>query len=208
MTDTTDTERRVQDAAARLGGDGSDERAAARVAVRADGEGLVDVAYARVDSPLGTLLAAATPQGLVRLAYGGEQSDPILEDLARRVSPRVLELRARLEPLERELDEYFEGARRRFDLHIDLSLVRGFGRRVLESTAQIPYGEAATYRDIAIRAGSERATRAAGNALGANPIAIVVPCHRVVRTGGGLGGYTGGLDRKEFLLGLEGRASG
>jgi methylated-DNA-[protein]-cysteine S-methyltransferase len=173
------------------------------VVARAEREGLVDVAYATVDSPLGPLTVAATAAGLLRVAYDG--GDEVLEDLAARVSPRVLESPARLDRARRELDEYFEGRRTRFEVPIDWSLVRGFTRRVLDVTARIPFGELESYAVVAGRAGSPRAVRAAGNALGANPMPVVVPCHRVVRTGGGLGGYTGGLGRKEFLLRLEGR---
>jgi methylated-DNA-[protein]-cysteine S-methyltransferase len=170
---------------------------------RAEREGLLDVAYATVESPLGPLTVAATAAGLLRVAYDG--GDEVLEDLAARVSPRVLESPARLDRARRELEEYFEGRRTRFELPIDWALVRGFTRRVLDVTARIPYGELQSYAVVAGRAGSPRAVRAAGNALGANPMPVVVPCHRVVRTGGGLGGYTGGLGRKEFLLRLEGR---
>jgi len=180
-------------------------RATELVARAADREDLLDVAYAVVDSPLGPLLAAATAHGLARLAYlGSEREDEVLADLARRLSPRVLEAPARLDPARRELEEYFSGTRRSFGLAIDWALVRGFGRAVLAATAALPYGTVASYREMATAAGSPRANRAAGNALGANPIPIVVPCHRILRTGGGLGGYTGGLDRKRFLLGLEG----
>jgi methylated-DNA-[protein]-cysteine S-methyltransferase len=172
---------------------------------RAEAAGLLDVAYAGVDSPLGSLTVAATPRGLVRVAYDTHRSrDEVLEDLAARLSPRVLEDPARLDEVRRELEEYFDGKRTVFDLSIDWSLTRGFTRKVLNQTARIPYGELLTYADVAGRAGSPRAVRAAGNALGANPLPVVVPCHRVVRTGGGLGGYTGGLERKEFLLRLEG----
>jgi len=178
--------------------------AAAALAARAEEAGLVDVAYAELDSPLGTLVAAVSPKGLVRLAYEDGRRDAVLEDLAARVSPRVLEAPARLEPLRRELDEYWNGRREHFDVALDLRLTRpGFTRRILTATTQIPFGESSTYLGVAERAGSPRAVRAAGNALGSNPIPIVVPCHRVLRTGGGLGGYTGGLQRKEFLLGLE-----
>jgi methylated-DNA-[protein]-cysteine S-methyltransferase len=175
------------------------------VAERAAAAGLLDVAYAAVDSPLGSLTVAATPRGLVRVAYASSRSrDEVLEDLAARVSPRVLEDPARLDDVRRELDEYFEGRRTDFEVSIDWSLTRGFTRKVLHQTARIGYGELLTYADVAGRAGSPRAVRAAGNALGANPLPVVVPCHRVVRTGGSLGGYTGGLERKEFLLRLEG----
>jgi methylated-DNA-[protein]-cysteine S-methyltransferase len=175
------------------------------VAERAADDGLLDVAYTSVDSPLGPLVVAATPKGLVRVSYSefrGE--DEVLEDLARRVSPRVLEAPARLDPVRRELDEYFEGRREDFDIPIDWSYLAGFTREVLRATAAIPFGDVSTYAGVAAAAGSPRATRAAGNALGANPMPVIVPCHRVLRTGGQLGGYTGGLERKEFLLRLEG----
>lgn len=172
---------------------------------RAADDGLLDVAYADLDSPLGPLLAAATPAGLVRISYLDHAArDAVLEDLARRVSPRVLEAPARLDPLRRELDEYFEGERRDFDLPVDWSLTRpGFGRRVLEATAAIPFGSVLTYGQVAAEAGVATGARAAGNALGANPVPIVVPCHRIVAAGGRLGGYTGGTEKKRVLLGLE-----
>ncbi len=176
-----------------------------RVAARAADEGLLDVAYGWVDSPVGRLTVAATPRGLVRVAYPFREPEAVLEDLARKISPRVLEAPERLDDIRRELDEYFEGRRRHFSVPIDWSLTRGFGRGVLRATARIPFGEVKTYAEMAQAAGSPRAVRAAGNALGANPMPVVVPCHRVVRTGGGFGGYTGGLERKEFLLRLEGR---
>jgi methylated-DNA-[protein]-cysteine S-methyltransferase len=175
---------------------------------RAIEEGLVDVAYAPVDSPVGELVAAVTPRGLVRLAYEDGRGDAVLSELAARVSPRVIEAPARLDDVRRQLDEYFEGRRTTFELGIDWTLARGFTRRVLQSTASVPFGELATYREVASGAGNEAAVRAAGNALGANPMPIVVPCHRVVRTGGGLGGYTGGVERKEYLLSLEGALPG
>jgi methylated-DNA-[protein]-cysteine S-methyltransferase len=185
------------------------DRALRSFADRAAAEDLVDVAYAEVESPLGPLLAAATPAGLVRLSYPQSNGhEAVLEDLARRVSPRVLEAPARLEGVRRELDEYFTGRRTRFDLPVDLRLVGGrFGRRVLERTAEIPFGDVLTYTEVAARAGSPRGSRAAGNALGANPIPIVVPCHRIVAAGGKLGGYTGGLERKRALLAVEGLLS-
>ena len=165
------------------------------------------VAYASVDSPFGPLLVAATRSGLVRLAYPRE--DDVLEGLARRLTPRLLESPERLDEVRRELDEYFEGRRREFALTIDWTLVRpGFTRKVLRATARVPFGSVTTYTDVARRAGSPRAYRAAGNALGSNPIPIVVPCHRVLHSGGGLGGYTGGLERKERLLRLEGVLDG
>ena len=142
---------------------------------------------------------------MVRLAYIDERMsrDEVLEDLARRVSPRVLEAPGRLDDARRQLDDYFEGRRPEFDLPVDLSLVGPFAGRVLERTAAIPSGEVLTYGQVASEIGHDRASRAVGNALGSNPIPIVVPCHRVVRSGGGLGGYTGGVRRKEHLLGLE-----
>jgi methylated-DNA-[protein]-cysteine S-methyltransferase len=176
------------------------------LAERAAEEGLLDVAYTSVDSPLGPLVVAATPKGLVRVSYTEFRGEgDVLEDLARRVSPRVLEAPAKLDPLRRELDEYFDGRREQFDVPIDWSYLAGFTREVLRATAAIPFGDVSTYAGVADAAGSPRAVRAAGNALGANPMPVVVPCHRVLRTGGALGGYTGGLERKEFLLRLEGR---
>ena len=176
------------------------------LAERAADEGLLDVAYASLDSPLGPLLVAATPKGLVRISYTEFRGEgETLEELARRVSPRVLEAPAKLDPVRRELDEYFEGRRQDFDLAIDWSHLAGFTREVLKATAKIPFGGVSSYAGVAEAAGSPRAVRAAGNALGANPMPVVVPCHRVLRTGGKLGGYTGGLERKEFLLRLEGR---
>ena len=174
-----------------------------RLAERAGEEGLLDVAYTTVDSPVGSLTVAGTDRGLVLVGYG--PTDELVERLAARLSPRVLEAPARLDGARRELDEYFDGKRHDFELPLDWSLIRdGFGRRVLQATAAIPFGEVTTYTGVATDAGSPRAVRAAGNALGANPLPVVVPCHRVLRTGGGLGGYTGGLDKKEYLLRLEG----
>ena len=179
--------------------------AAEQFVTRAAQDGSADVAYAELDSPVGRLLVAATERGLVRLAYlHGEASDDVLEDLARKVSPRIVESPHRTDEIRRELDEYFEHARSDFDLPVDWSLTRGFSSRVLHETASIPYGEVRTYTEMAQRAGSPKAVRAAGNALARNPIAIVVPCHRVLRTGGTLGGYGGGLDNKRRLLDLEG----
>jgi methylated-DNA-[protein]-cysteine S-methyltransferase len=171
---------------------------------RAESEGLVDIAYSETDTPVGRLLVAATPRGLVRVSFHGERHDQVLGELAERLSPRVLEVPARLDEVRRELDEYFEGRRHEFEVPLDWSLTASpFRRAVLERTAKIPYGATASYRDVASAAGNERAVRAAGTALGANPIPIVVPCHRVLRTGGALGGYGGGLETKRFLLDLE-----
>jgi methylated-DNA-[protein]-cysteine S-methyltransferase len=166
--------------------------------------GLIDVAYATLDSPVGTLLLATTPRGLVRLAYleNGDEAD-VLERLADRVSPRILAAPRRLDEPRRELDQYFAGRRRQFDVALDWRLSHGFTRRVLQATANIPYGATATYKHVASEAGNALAFRAAGNALGANPIPIIVPCHRILHSGGGLGGYTGGLERKRLLLAVE-----
>ena len=185
------------------------ETASARFAAAAAAAGLVDVAYAVEPSPLGDLVLAGTSRGLIRVAYGGDESlERVLEELARRVSPRVLEAPARLDAVRRELDEYFAGERTGFDVPVDWRLSEGFGRRVLRATARIPYGEVLTYKQVAAKAGSPRGSRAAGNALGANRMPIVIPCHRVLHSSGGLGGYTGGLDKKEHLLRLEGVLSG
>jgi len=166
--------------------------------------GLLDVAYATLDSPLGKLLLATTPKGLVRIAYiDYDDEDDVLEQLASRVSPRMLAAPRRLDQPRRELDEYFAGRRRHFETPQDWQLIQGFARRVLTATAHVPYGDTATYKQMAVQAGNERAFRAAGNALGSNPIPIVVPCHRILATGGGLGGYTGGLDKKRLLLAVE-----
>lgn len=177
--------------------------------------GLLDVAYTTHETPVGRLLLAATDAGLVRLAYvdgvthvEGQDEDAVLADLALRVSPRILAAPRRLDEPRRELDEYFAGARRRFEIRLDWSLTHGFGRRVLEATARVPFGAVTTYRGVAGEAGSPKASRAAGNALGANPIPIIVPCHRVLHAGGGLGGYTGGLERKRTLLTIEGVLGG
>ena len=179
-------------------------QAARRLAQRIADEGLADVSYGAADSPFGTLLLAATRSGLVRLAFPEESLDGMLEGLARRISPRIVEAPAPLEGVRRELDEYFSGRRQAFELALDRRLMAPFARRVLRVTSQIPYGGVLSYAEVAADAGSPRGFRAAGNALGANPIPIVIPCHRVLRSGGSLGGYGGGLHRKRFLLELEG----
>jgi methylated-DNA-[protein]-cysteine S-methyltransferase len=165
-----------------------------------------DVSYAFVDSPVGTMIAAETERGLACLAYedlhGG--ADPLLERIAAEISPRVLLAPAKLDRVRRELDEYFAGTRKDFDLEIDLTLAKPFARRILAATARIPFGATSTYGEIAAQAGSPGAARAAGGALGSNPIPIVVPCHRVLARNGTLHGYTGGLHRKQHLLELEG----
>jgi methylated-DNA-[protein]-cysteine S-methyltransferase len=174
------------------------------IATAAAGAGLLDVAYATFDSPVGKLLLAATPRGLVTISYVEHwDEDDVLERLATRVSPRILRTPRKFDDPRRQLDEYFEGKRKHFEIPLDWQLTRGFTRRVLEVTAAIPYGVKSTYKQVAEQAGSPRGSRAAGNALGSNPIPIVVPCHRVLHTGGGLGGYTGGLEIKRTLLGIE-----
>jgi methylated-DNA-[protein]-cysteine S-methyltransferase len=171
----------------------------------AERSGLIDVAFERHDSPLGTIIVGATRDGLVRVGLPAEDEDAVLQQLAERVSVRVLHAsRDSLTQTRRELDEYFGRKRQQFDVALDWRLTSGFRREVLRATSEIPYGHTASYRDVATRAGNPRAVRAAGSALATNPLPIVVPCHRVLRTGGGLGGYAGGLEAKAVLLGLEG----
>ena len=183
----------------------TDPHEAAAAAARFAAAAAPDVRYAVLDTPAGRVVGAVTERGLVRLAYedwnGGE--DAVVARLAERLSPRILRQPPALDRVARELDEYFAGRRTSFDLPIDWALVTPFARRVLRATARIPYGAVATYGEVAAGAGSPGGSRAAGNALGSNPVPIVVPCHRVVRSGGALGGYTGGIERKELLLGLE-----
>lgn len=200
---TNGLERDIAEAARGLPTAGPSPAAMKRLVRRAQREGLLDVAYAQVDSPLGPLTAVTTPKGLVTLAYPDRPLDDVLARIAEKVSPRILEAPARLDPLRRELDQYFKGNRQEFEHPIDWSLTHGFFRDVLKATARIRYGQVSTYAEVAAKAGNPKAIRATGNGLGMNPMPVVVPCHRVVRTGGGLGGYTGGLERKEFLLDLE-----
>jgi methylated-DNA-[protein]-cysteine S-methyltransferase len=176
---------------------------AERLAARADKEGLVDVAYATVDTPLGTGLVAATPKGLVRVAYASQDHDLVLEGLARDVSPRILRAPARLDHVAREIEEYFAGRRRAFDVPLDLQLSHGFRRTVLAHLPEIAYGTTASYAAIARAAGHPRAVRAVGSACASNPLPVVVPCHRVVRSDGTIGQYIGGAEVKERLLTLE-----
>jgi len=162
-----------------------------------------DIAYDEVETPFGNFVVAATERGLVALSFDRDPTT-VVDVLARKLSPRIVRSTARMDPIKRELDEYFDGRRTNFDLPLDWSLVHGFNRKVLEATARIPYGGVSTYSDMARTAGSPRAARAAGNALHNNPIPIVVPCHRVLHRDGGLGGYGGGLPMKKWLLTLEG----
>lgn len=180
------------------------EAARERVLDRAVRAGLSDVTYASTDSPIGRLFLAATDAGLVRVGFEREDDDLILGELARRVGPRVIRSPKRLDPIRRELDEYFEGRRDRFDLPLDWRLSNGFRRTVLERLyADVTYGRTVSYLELATIVGNPKASRAVGTAMATNPIPIVIPCHRVLRTGGQLGGYGGGLDTKVKLLALE-----
>jgi methylated-DNA-[protein]-cysteine S-methyltransferase len=187
---------------------GPAEHAAKRVAERAAREGLADVAYAGFDSPYGEIHIAVTDRGLVSLALPNVPEDAFLVTLASEISPRVLELPARLDLVRRELDEYFAGTRRDFDLKLDWRLIRaGFYRSVLRETKKLPYGVTNTYGEIAAKAGNARAARAAGTALATNPIPLVIPCHRILRSGGVVGQYGGGPAMKQSLLVAEGALS-
>ncbi|MFE7267780.1 methylated-DNA--[protein]-cysteine S-methyltransferase [Streptomyces sp. NPDC057592] len=167
---------------------------------------LIDVAYTTIDSPVGKLLLAATPKGLVRVAYAGEDHDRVLEALGHKLSPRILRAPKRLEEAAREIDEYFARRRRVFDVTLDLSLSHGFRRLVQTHLPEIEYGQTRSYRDMAELVGNPKAVRAVGTACATNPLPIVVPCHRVLRTDGTLGGYIGGLAAKTTLLDLEAAA--
>jgi len=200
---TDDLERRLTDAVGPTPTLDLD-RLRTTLARRAADNGLLDVAHGTYDSPLGPLTIMVTSRGLVRLSYSHEAVDEQLAELAAVVSPRIMAAPERTDEVRRQLEDYFAGTRRAFDVPIDWRLVRGFAGAVLRATAQIRFGAVSSYREIATEAGSPNAYRAAGNALGSNPIPIVVPCHRVLHAGGGLGGYTGGIERKRFLLRLEG----
>ncbi|EOM74448.1 methylated-DNA--[protein]-cysteine S-methyltransferase [Rhodococcus rhodnii] len=187
----------------------SDARLAAlhdRLEQRADDVGVLDVALAPIDSPIGQLLLAATERGLLRVVFDNEDHDAVLAGIARRVSPRILRAPRRLDAVRRELDEYFAGRRREFDVPLDFALSSRFRREVQQLLPTIRYGTTATYAQLAARIGSPRAARAVGSACATNPLPVVVPCHRVLRTDGSLGGYLGGLDTKTALLRLEGAA--
>jgi methylated-DNA-[protein]-cysteine S-methyltransferase len=203
MSTTTDPEVAIRQAANDATAGRAGELAAA-VARRAEADGLVEIAYTTADSPYGTLTLAATEEGLVALGLPNLPTDEILETISAKVSPRILESPGRLDEVQRELDLYFEGRLKSFDVPLDWRLSTGFRQRVLREIDRIPFGETRSYTDMAKGAGNPRAVRAAGSACGSNPIPIIVPCHRVLRTGGGLGGYGGGLPLKEELLRLEG----
>ena len=184
--------------------DGRSRQAVDRFRTAASESGLVDVAVATVGSPVGELLVAVTSRGLAAIAFEGDDRERVLDRLARELSPRVLIAARATDDVRRELDEYFRGARHRFEIRLDRRLMSPFAKDVLGATARVPFGRLATYGEIAGRIGRPKAARAVGAALGANPIPIVVPCHRVIGAGGNLTGYGGGLPRKELLLRLEG----
>ena len=169
----------------------------------AEAEGLLDVAYTTIDSPVGTLLLAATPRGLVRVAYAIEDHDRVLYTLSQRLSPRVLRAPRRLDAAARELNEYFSSQRQVFDLPLDLSLSTGFRQLVQRHLPEIGYGQTRTYRQVAELVGNPKAVRAVGTACATNPLPVVVPCHRVLRADGTPGGYVGGQEAKVTLLTLE-----
>jgi methylated-DNA-[protein]-cysteine S-methyltransferase len=176
-----------------------------QLVARADEQEEIDVGYRVVDGPVGPLLLAATPIGLVRVAFANEGEDAVLQELADRVSPRVLPLPRRLDETARELDEYFAGRRRRFEVALDWQLSSGFRRDVLSHLAvDVEYGHTTSYAGLASLSGSPRAVRAVGTACATNPIPVVVPCHRVVRSDGSMGRYRGGEEAKHALLELEG----
>ena len=188
-----------------------DDRArelAGRVSVAAADRGLLDVAVASVDSPIGALLVAVTPRGLARVAFAEEDRDGVLRQIAEMISPRILESPGATEEVRRELEEFFAGRRTGFELKVDRRLIRGIARDVLQATSRIPYGQVSTYGAVAREIGRPAAARAVGRALGDNPIPVVIPCHRVIGAAGALTGYAGGLERKVALLELEGALPG
>ena len=178
----------------------------ARLAAAANRAGILDVAYRTIDTPVGTLLLAATERGLVRVAYPRENHDQVLGQLANQISPRVLRAPARLEGAAKELEEYFAGRRSLFDLPLDLRLSHGFRRTVLSHLSEIGYGQTASYAAVAAAVGNPKAVRAVASACSTNPLPVVVPCHRVVRSDGTIGRYVGGADAKKTLLTLEATA--
>lgn len=179
------------------------DRLHAELVERAAREGALDVAYRTIDSPLGVLLLAATPAGLVRVAFEAEGHDDVLARLALEISPRILRSPARLDDVAHQLDEYFGRRRRSFDFPVDLQLAHGFRREVLDHLRAIPFGTTESYGLVAVATGHPRAVRAVGTACGRNPVPLVVPCHRVVRSDGTIGQYRGGVEAKRLLLALE-----
>ncbi|MDQ0029786.1 methylated-DNA--[protein]-cysteine S-methyltransferase [Arthrobacter bambusae] len=182
---------------------GAIQRLHDRLAAAAAEQHALDIAYRTVDSPIGKLLLAATERGMVRVAFEKEDHDAVLQLLAERLSPRILFSPNRLAPAARELDEYFAGVRHRFELPLDFSLSRGFRLSVLEHLPQIPYGHTESYAQVALATGSPRAVRAVGTACATNPLPVIVPCHRVVKSDGSFGSYLGGTEAKRALLALE-----
>jgi methylated-DNA-[protein]-cysteine S-methyltransferase len=178
----------------------------ARLAERAASDGLLDVAYRTIDSPVGELLVATTEAGLVRVAFAVEDFDTVLAELAATISPRILKAAARTDKVARQIDEYFAGDRRSFDLNVDLQLVSGFRRTVIAHLSHIEYGNTASYAAIASAVGNPAAVRAVGSACSHNPVPVVIPCHRVIRSDGAIGQYLGGVDAKTALLALEAAA--
>lgn len=188
-----------------LGGDDPNTLARLHRRLERDAEhaDLLDIAYRTLDTPLGSLLLAATPVGLVRVAYATEGHDAVLASLAEKISPRILRAPARLDAVAREIDEYFTGSRTHFDLPLDLRLTDGFRREVIQYLSEIGYGRRESYATVAAAIGRPRAVRAVGTACARNPLPLIVPCHRVVRTDGSIGQYVGGIDAKQTLLTLE-----
>lgn len=183
--------------------DAAAERLRSRLAGRADHEGLLDVSYRTMDSPVGSLLLAATSDGLVRVAFEREDHDAVLADLASAIGPRILRSGRRTDDVASQLDEYFAGRRRSFDLAVDLRLVHGFRFTVISHLGHIGYGSTESYAAVARAAGNPGAVRAVGSACSHNPVPVVVPCHRVVRSDGSIGQYLGGTDAKRILLAME-----
>jgi methylated-DNA-[protein]-cysteine S-methyltransferase len=202
MTMSDDQARHLFDALSVVDEDAT-RRLHERLITAAACDGLLDVAYRTLDTPVGTLLLAATEQGLVRVAYDRENHDAVLATLAGAVSPRILAAPARLDPVTRQLEEYFSGGRRVFEVPLDFRLSKGFRRAVLAHLSDISYGRTESYAQVAAAAGSPKAVRAVGTACATNPLPVVVPCHRVVRSDGSFGGYVGGEDAKRTLLALE-----
>lgn len=186
---------------------GAQQRLHDRLVAAAEAEDVLDIAYRTIDTPVGVLLLAATNRGLVRVAYDREDHTKVLETLAAKVSPRILNAPARLDSVAREVEEYFAGTRRTFDVPLDFSLATGFRLGVLAHLTEIAYGHTESYAEVATAAGSPKAVRAVGSACATNPLPVFVPCHRVVRSDGSSGGYVGGVDAKHALLALEAAAA-
>jgi methylated-DNA-[protein]-cysteine S-methyltransferase len=174
-----------------------------RLTDAADADGSLDVAYRQIDTPVGRLLLAATPIGLVRVAYDVDGHDAELTRLAAAISPRILQAPARLDGVASQIDEYFAKRRKTFDVPIDLRLADGFRRTVIEHLQEIDYGHRESYATVAAAIGRPRAVRAVGTACARNPLPVVIPCHRVVRSDGSTGQYAGGAAAKATLLDLE-----